>query len=204
MVEGSPAQGSDSPPAPPARGGFLKENGRYLASILGSVLITAVVLLVPLIFRVDYARLGNFGYLGVFLTTLLSSATLFFPSPTLAAACIGGVFLFPPLVGLLAGVGATLGELSGYMAGYGGSALAVRSRYYERIRRFVDRYGLFAILVFALIPNPLFDLAGIAAGVTRIPLWAFLVVCFLGKTVRFILIAYLCRLGYGWFPGIGG
>ena len=178
---------------------FLKANGRYLASILGSVLITAVILLAPLVFPIDYTKLGDFGYLGVFLTTLLSSATIFIPSPTLAAAYIGGGFLFPPLVGLVAGVGATLGEISGYMAGYGGSALASRSRYYEAVRRFVDRYGLLAIFVFAVIPNPLFDMAGLAAGATRIPVWAFLAACFLGKTVRFILIAYLGRWGGDWF-----
>jgi membrane protein YqaA with SNARE-associated domain len=175
---------------------FLKESGQYWISILGSILITAAILLAPLVFPIDYARLGDFGYLGVFLTTLLSSATIIIPSPTLAAAYIGGGFLFPPLVGVIAGVGATLGEMSGYLAGYGGSALAARSRYYEPVRRFVDRYGLLAIFVFALIPNPLFDMAGIAAGTTRIPVWAFLTACGLGKTVRFIAIAYLGSWGH--------
>jgi len=170
---------------------FLKENGQYLTSILGSILITAAILLAPLVLPIDYAQLGDFGYLGVFLTTLLSSATIIIPSPTLAAAYIGGSFLFPPLVGMIAGVGATLGEMSGYMAGYGGSVLAARSRYYKPVRRFIERYGLLAIFFFALIPNPLFDLAGIAAGTTRIPIWAFLVACGLGKTFRFIGIAYL-------------
>jgi uncharacterized membrane protein YdjX (TVP38/TMEM64 family) len=82
--------------------------------------------------------------------------------------------------------------------------LAARSRYYEAVRRFIARYGLFAIFIFALIPNPLFDLAGIAAGTTRIPVWAFLLACFLGKTVRFILIAYMGRLGQSLLPGTGG
>ena len=179
---------------------FLKEYGRYLVSILLSVVLTAILLLAPL----DYAALGNLGYLGVFLTTLLSSATVIFPSPTLAAAWIGGGFLFPPLVGLVAGLGATLGEITGYMAGYGGSAVAAKSRYYQPVRRFVDRYGLLAVFLLALIPNPLFDLAGLAAGATRIRLWTFLLACFAGKTIRFILIAQLGRWGVDWLPRLSG
>lgn len=175
---------------------FLKENGRYLFSMAASIVLTVLVLAVPPIFGVNYAVLGNYGYLGVFLTTLLSSATVVFPSPTLVAPLIVGAFLAPPLVGLVAGVGAALGEATGYLAGYGSSALAARSRYYEPIRRFVNRFGLLAILVLAFIPNPLFDVAGIAAGSARVPYWRFLLVCFLGKTLRFILIAYMGR----WWP----
>ncbi|MGB9724349.1 MAG: YqaA family protein [Chloroflexia bacterium] len=177
---------------------FWRENGRYIVSFLASVFLTAAIVLLPLLFPVDYAALGNLGYLGVFLATLLPSATVIFPSPTLAAAFIAGTFLNPFLVGLLAGLGATLGEITGYMAGYGGSMLAARSSYYQRIRAFVGRYGLLAIVIMAFIPNPLFDLAGIASGATRIPLWRFLLACFVGKAARFVLIAYLGHWGVHW------
>lgn len=201
-----PDNAGEGPAEPTAasRAGFLRANGRYLVSILASVLVTAAIVLAPLVLPIDYAKLGNYGYLGVFLTTLLASATVIFPSMSLAGAWIGGAFLFPPLVGLLAGLGATLGELTGYLAGYGGSALVARSRYYQAVQRFVGRYGLFAIFLFALIPNPLFDLAGMAAGATRIRVWAFLLACFLGKAVRFVVIAYLGRWGNSWLPGGGG
>ncbi len=184
--------------------GVLKENGRYLVSVLASVALTALILLLPLFLPIRYADLGNWGYPGVFLTTLLASATVIFPSPTLVAPLIAGTFLPPVLVGLVAGLGAALGEVTGYLVGYGASALAARSRYYGLIRRFVERFGLLAVLVLAFIPNPLFDLAGIAAGATRISYGRFLVVCFLGKTARFILLAYMGRwwpwllLGAGW------
>lgn len=173
---------------------FLRENGRYLFSALLSVILTIVLILLP----VDYAALGNLGYLGIMLTSILANATVIFPAPTMAAAWIGGTFLIPPLVGLAAGLGSTVGEMTGYLAGYGGSALAVRSRYYEPVRRFVGRFGILAIFVLAVIPSPLFDLAGLAAGATRMRLWSFLGACFLGKTVRFILVAYLGRWGNSW------
>ncbi len=177
---------------------FWRENGRYLISILASVVLTAVLVLLPVFFPVDYSALGGYGYLGVFLATLLPSATVIFPSPTLAAALIAGTFLNPFLVGLVAGLGAALGEITGYMAGYGGSVLVARSSRYRRIREVVGRYGLMAIAVLAFIPNPFFDLAGIASGTARVPLWRFLLVCFLGKAARFILIAYLGYWGVAW------
>ncbi len=175
--------------------GFVRRNRRYILSILASVLLTVAILLIPVLFPIDFSVLGNFGYLGVFLATLLPSATVIFPSPTLAAAAIAGEFLNPLLVGLTAGLGAALGEATGYLAGYGGSALAAQSAQYERIRRLVGRYGLLAVFALAFIPNPLFDLAGIAAGALRMPYGLFLLVCFLGKALRFVLIAYLGRWG---------
>ncbi len=177
---------------------FWRENGRYLVSFLASVALTVLLVLLPVFFPVDYSALGGYGYLGVFLATLLPSATVIFPSPTLAAALIAGTFLNPLGVGLVAGLGAALGEVTGYMAGYGGSVLAARSSHYRRIRGMVERYGLVAIAVLAFIPNPLFDLAGIASGAARIPLWRFLLVCFLGKAARFVLIAYLGYWGVTW------
>ena len=172
---------------------FLRENGRYVVSVLASVVLTIVLLLLPW----DYEVLRNYdryGYLGIFIMTMLSSATVILPSPTLVAAWVGGAFLNPWLVGLVAGLGATVGELTGYMAGYGGSAMVARSRHYERIQRMVARYGLPVVFFFALIPNPLFDLTGIAAGTARMPLWKFMAVCLLGKSTRFVLIAYMGAL----------
>lgn len=169
---------------------FVLRNSRYLLSIAASVVLTVVLLVVP----VNYEAMGDYGYLGVFLSTLLPSATVIFPSPTLAAAFIAGTFLNPFWVGVVAGLGATLGELTGYLAGYSGSGLMARSPHYERVRQVVERFGWWTIFVFALIPNPLFDLAGIAAGAMRLPLWAFQLICFAGKTIRFVLIAYL-----GWW-----
>ncbi len=178
---------------------FLREYGRYLISILLSVVLTVGLLLIPESFYAPLSGLGRLGqlgvYIGVLLVTLLSSATIFLPSPSLAAAWIAGGFLSPPLVGLAAGLGAALGELSGYLAGYGGSALASKSKHYEKVHSFIERYGMLAIFVFAVIPNPLFDMAGLAAGATRMRPWRFLLACFAGKTVRFAIIAYLKHWG---------
>ena len=102
--------------------------------------------------------------------------------------------LNPLLVGLVAGVAEPIGELTGYMAGYGGSAAIEDRQRFEQLKGWMQRRGFLTILVLSAIPNPLFDVAGIAAGVLHFPVPKFLLACWLGKTIKAIAIAYLGSL----------
>jgi len=136
-------------------------------------------------------QLGSYGYLGVFLLTLFSSAMIVIPSPALGAVALGGKVLNPWLVGLVGGVAAGLGEITGYLAGRGGSEVAQRSRFYEPIKRWVERWGSLTIFVLAFVPGPALDVAGLAAGTMRMPFSRFLCSCMAGKILRMILVAWL-------------
>jgi uncharacterized membrane protein YdjX (TVP38/TMEM64 family) len=94
------------------------------------------------------------------------------------------------LVGLAAGVGEALGELTGYAAGFGGRAVIEDQRAYERLVAWMQRRGGITVFVLSVIPNPFFDLAGIAAGTLRYPLWRFLFFCWMGKTIKTALVAW--------------
>jgi len=96
----------------------------------------------------------------------------------------------PLLVGLAAGVGEALGELTGYAAGFGGRAVIEDQRAYDRLADWMQRRGGITVFVLSVFPNPFFDLAGIAAGTLRYPLWRFLLVCWLGKTIKTIVVAW--------------
>ena len=65
------------------------------------------------------------------------------------------------------GIGASIGELTGYLAGYGGSAVIEENSKYKRIAKWMNKNGFITILVLATIPNPIFDLSGIFAGATH-------------------------------------
>ncbi len=161
---------------------------RAILLVSGTVLLTVLLVMIP----VDLVQgLGNFGYLSVFLLTLLASATLVLPSPALGAALLGGAALNPWIVGIVAGIAAGLGESTGYLAGLGGSTFAARSRFYSPIERWVHRWGILTIFILAGIPSPLIDLAGIAAGTMRMSFWQYMVACLAGKTVRFIGVAWV-------------
>jgi len=102
-------------------------------------------------------------------------------------------------VALIAGAAEPLGELTGYLAGYGGSAVIEDSERFERVKPWIERRGFLTVFVLSAIPNPLFDLAGIAAGMVRFPVTKFLIACWLGKTLKALVIAYLGKLSIGWF-----
>src|SRR5262245_2271577 len=155
-----------------------------------TLLLTIGLLFVPSDLVV---RLGAYGYLGVFVLTLLSSATIVLPSPALGVAALAGKTLNPWLVGLVGGVAAGLGEITGYLAGLGGSSLAQHSRFYPQVERWVQRWGVLTIVLLAFIPGPAFDLAGIAAGTMRMPFRRFMLACLAGKVLRFMMVAWAGR-----------
>jgi membrane protein YqaA with SNARE-associated domain len=75
--------------------------------------------------------------------------------------------------------------------GYTGRSLIPKNRWYLMIERGMTRFAAPVIFVASVIPNPFFDAVGIVAGATRLPLWLFLLACFLGKTIRFLLLAFV-------------
>lgn len=166
---------------------------RVLAVLLSLAITAAIV-----VFRERLAAFAAYGYLGVFVISLVGNATVILPVPSLLAVFAGGTAFNPLLVGLIAGVAAPIGELTGYMAGYGGAVVIENGARYARLRQWVQRRGFVTIFVLAAIPNPLFDLAGITAGALRMPVWQFLLACWLGKTVKTLAVAWLGSQSMQW------
>jgi len=153
------------------------------------ILVVIGISAVIFVFRDRVANLEGYGYLGAFLISLVSCATIILPIPGIALIFALGDTYNPFLVGLAAGAGSALGEISGYMAGYSGQMVIKNNKTYLRLEEWMKRRGAIVIVLLSFVPNPLFDLAGAVAGVLRYPLWKFWVFCFLGKTPKNILIA---------------
>jgi len=152
-----------------------------------AVLVSGAIIL----FRDKLAGLGALGYPGLFLVNFFSSATVVLPMPGLALAFAAGAALNPWLVGLAMGTGAAVGELTGYLAGYGGQGLVENHPTCLRIQRWMHRYGLWVLFVMAAIPNPFFDIAGMVSGVLRIPVQRFFIACWAGNLTKATVIALI-------------
>jgi membrane protein DedA with SNARE-associated domain len=148
------------------------------------------------------AELEGYGYFGAFLISLIGNASILLPGIVLPLLTGLGVIFYPAsglfglvMVGLAGGVGAAIGELSGYMVGYSGRGIVEDKKRYWRLVGWVKRWGALAIFVFALVPL-FFDLVGLAAGVLRFPLWKFVLVCWAGRTILYVAFIVLAVLGW--------
>ena len=160
----------------------------------------AVIVITLYIFSIRdrVEEFAAFGYPGIFLIALLANATILVPAPGIAIIYAMGAVFNPLGVGLAAGTGGAIGELSGYLAGFSGQAVIERTDMYERTKPWVDRYGGWAILVLSAIPNPLFDAAGIAAGIAKMPLKTFLFFVWIGQLIKMTTFAYAGKYSLEW------
>lgn len=173
------------------------------SSFVTGKLFRILVILIVIAISVAVFMLGDrietlaaIGYPGIFFMSVLSNATIILPAPFLALVFALGSALPPVYVGLAAGVGGALGELSGYAAGLGGRAVIENRAAYDRVKEFMRRHGDVTILVLSFLPNPFFDLAGMAAGALHFPLWRFLLMCLIGKTLKTTLVALAGAWGF--------
>jgi len=154
--------------------------------LLGVIGLTVVLV----INREQIQALQGFGYPGIFLFSVLANATILVPVPGVVFTSAMGAVFHPFWVSIAAGTGAALGELSGYLAGFSGQAVVENAARYDRVVGKMRKYGDMTILFLAFIPNPLFDLAGMLAGMLKMPLLKFLFYCVIGKVLKMMMFAY--------------
>lgn len=147
----------------------------------------------------DFATLG---YAGAFLAMVLSNATLILPAPGLIVVFALGSSFNPLVLGVAGGLGATLGEVTGYLTGYSGLGVMEHSPITARINRWMDRNGMLTIFALAVFPNPFFDMAGVVAGAGRMSLLRFFAVTFCGKAIQATLVALAGMLSLGWVESL--
>jgi len=169
-------------------------------TILRIVAFLAVVGITVYIYsiREHVEEFAAFGYPGIFLIALMANATVLLPAPGVAVVyAMGGIFN-PLGVTLAAGTGGALGELSAYLAGFSGQAIVEKAEVFERVQPWVKKYGPWAIMVLAAIPNPFFDTAGIVAGITKMPVGSFLLACWGGQLIKMGMFAFAGHYSLNW------
>ncbi len=176
---------------------------RFAAAGKGAAIAIVVLLTIGILYAwgsgADLRSLGALGYPGVFLLAFLSSATVLLPVPGLAFSLGAGAVWQPIVVGVIGGLGAGAGEMVGYFAGRAGLSVLKKKRggRWVSVERWLRRFGFWAVLLVAAIPNPLFDALGLAAGALAYPVWRFWLAAAVGNCIKYMAFA-LIGSGIGW------
>jgi uncharacterized membrane protein YdjX (TVP38/TMEM64 family) len=183
-----------------------KPKSSWTTNVLRVLALLAVIGITYYVFSIRdrVEEFEAYGYPGIFLIALMANATVLLPAPGVAIIYAMGSVFNPFLVGLAAGTGGALGELSGYLAGFSGQAVVERANVYDRIKPWVDKYGGWAILVLSAIPNPFFDVAGIAAGISKMRMRTFLISTWAGQLIKMTLFALAGRYSIDWITTLIG
>ena len=158
------------------------------------LIFSSLLLISPFIFKVDPRNFLSLGLFGVALFNFAAAATVFIPIPGYLATGFAGSIYNPILVAMASALGGTLGEGVGFAFGY--STEKISNIRKHKIVMFIanllhGKYGPLVIIVLAFIPNPLFDLLGVAAGISLYPLKKFLVLVFIGRFARDLIISFI-------------
>ena len=160
-----------------------------IKKILGILFLILIVALSVTVFvmRDKIGEVSDIGYLGLFFLCFLANATVFLPAPSLMLAASCALIMNPWLVALFAALGSSLGELVGYV--FGAVSIDVSPKFQKLMGLLAEKIHNRTVLVFvlALLPLPLFDVAGVYSGGTKMNLVKFFIVCFGGKFIKMLV-----------------
>ena len=181
-------------------GNWLKTKGIPLLVLLLVITITVSLFILTQRYPEKIEEFESYGYLGVFLISLVSNATVILPVPGILVIFPLATTYNPVLVGLIGATGGVIGEITGYLAGYSGRGMVKTGRMYNRVEGWMKRWGAWAIFVFAVTPFLLLDVAGMVAGALRFSFWKFILVAWVGKSLKYIIL--MLTVAWGWDAGL--
>jgi len=144
-----------------------------------------------------------YGYLGAFVVCVLGNFSIIIPIPFALVVYAFGATLNPLLLGLVSGLGSTVGEMFSYFLGWGGRKV-IESRYGSRldaVEKLIDRYGALTVFLVALLPMP-DDLLLIPLGMMKYDIKKTFIAMLLGKTLMCTLLAYAGAFSFSYMRDV--
>lgn len=184
--------------------------------VLGALsLVLTIILCLAAIYYKDYListrYVAQYGLLGMLIVAFLGGSLLsmlaipvpywllVFTLPSILAPQfqVGA----PILVGVISGLGASLGQILTFMLGYGSRDLSQKLAYkvnrglYDRAMNWAQRHGSLAVFIMSAIINPLHLPMTLAMASLCYPAWKFLLFSLLGNVVKSSFIAFCGYFG---------
>ncbi|MBD3170859.1 hypothetical protein GF326_00145 [Candidatus Bathyarchaeota archaeon] len=170
---------------------------RALYSILGVILVAIISGGLLWRFMVKGDSLGQLGLIGVLIAAMLSHLTVVARDMFIPLFLPLSSVYHPVLLGTMAGTGAAIGEVTTYFLGWGvAEGLEETNAAEDRIARWINKYGLWTVLLVALTPLPDTPVI-ILAGSRKLPFSKLAVVEVFGKSILYSVGALMGGLVYG-------
>jgi len=166
-------------------------------SIVG--VVTVALLSGGLLYKlmVQGDSLGQLGLIGVFIASMLSHLTLVARDMFIPLFLPLASVYHPIVLGTFAGTGAAIGEVTTYFLGWGvADSIEPPTEAEDRIARWINKFGLWAVLLVALTPLPDTPIV-ILAGSRKLPFGKLAIVEIIGKSALYSVAALMGGLVYG-------
>jgi len=179
-------------------------NKKAVILIVGVFLVAIIsgVILFNLLF--NQSNLEEYGLTGIFIVTLLSHATMLARDIFIPLFLALSQIYNPIILGASAGLGGAIGDLVPYLFGLGVSeTVKEKTRTTDTITKWINKYGLWAILAVSMTPLPDMPII-MLAGSRRLPFHKLLVIEALGKTILYSVGAFFGGFIFDFLIGIFG
>ncbi|MCW4050199.1 MAG: VTT domain-containing protein [Candidatus Bathyarchaeota archaeon] len=168
-------------------------------AVISIVGVVAVALLsFSLLWRlmVQGESLGQLGLIGVFIASMLSHLTVVARDMFIPLFLPLASVYHPIILGSAAGTGAAIGEVTTYFLGWGvAESIEEMSDSEDKIAKWINKYGLWAVLLVALTPLPDTPII-ILAGSRKLPFQKLLAIEVMGKSALYSVAAVVGGMVY--------
>ncbi len=147
--------------------------------------------------------LGPLGIWGIFIAALLDAGAIGLPIDIVVAGYVAQNHHRWIAYVLMASIGSAIGSLVMYAIGYAGGEEVLRKRVsrerFEKLHNAFDKHPFWSLMLPAMMPPPTpFKVFALAAAIAEMSIGHFIVAIFLGRVVRFGVLAILImRFGPG-------
>jgi len=143
----------------------------------------------------------SFGYFGIFIVSIIGTATILFPFPVDIIIFTSSGFFNPLLIGIIAGIGSAIGELTSYYIGRAGRKFVIikikEGERFSKAEKLLNKYGFWTIPLFAFTPLPM-DIIGLICGNIKYSVKKFFIGLLIGKIPRSLIFALAGNYAMSW------
>ncbi len=167
-----------------------------IVSFIGVISVAVISFLLLWRLMIQGNSLNQLGLIGVFIASMLSHLTVVARDMFIPLFLPLASVYHPITLGTCAGTGAAIGEVTTYFLGWGvAESINPPSKTEDKIAKWINKYGLWAVLLVAITPLPDTPIV-ILAGSRKLPFTKLALAEIIGKSTLYSIAALMGGIIY--------